>query len=268
MPKVGVMAQLSRPFQIALAALALFAIVWLLALRGHSGATSEPGSPAAPSKSSASAPSSVYHGSAPGVEGLTRDLAKAHGAATTSEQNAKKLAEQSAQASGGTASVTPTSTSTAPNASAPAASVPSAASKPATVHRATGTTTHAPAAKPTHSGTHAPAPAVKPPAMQAKVEAELKQGKVVTILFWNPKAVDDVAVHGQLRSVGGKLGGAIAVHDVLAGQVASFGSIIRGVQVFGTPTILLINQHGLAQTLTGYTDAYSIEQAITEVRHA
>src|SRR6202011_847891 len=98
MPKVGVMAQLSRPFQIALAALALFAIVWLLALRGHSGGTSEPGSPAAPSKSSASAPSSVYHGSAPGVEGLTRDLAKAHGAVTTSEQNAKKLEKKSDRA--------------------------------------------------------------------------------------------------------------------------------------------------------------------------
>jgi hypothetical protein len=260
------MAQISRPFQIALAALALFAIVWLLALRGHSSGTSESGSSSsAPSQSSR--PSSVYHGSAPGVEGLTRDLAKARGAVTTSEQNAKKLAEQSAQASGGTASSTPASTSTAPKASAPAAA-PSAASKASAPHRVTRTTTHAPAAKSVHAKTPAPAPVVKTPAMQAKVEAELKQGKVVTILFWNPKATDDAAVHRQLQSVRGRLGGAIAVHDALAGQVASFGSIIRGVQVFGTPTILLINQHGLAQTLTGYTDAYSIEQAITEVRHA
>src|SRR3981081_2694660 len=76
LPKVGLMAQISRPFQIALAALALFAIVWLLALRGHSSGTSESGSSSsAPSQSSR--PSSVYHGSAPGVEGLTRDLAKA-----------------------------------------------------------------------------------------------------------------------------------------------------------------------------------------------
>jgi hypothetical protein len=262
------MAQLSRPFQIALAAMALFAIVWLLALRGHSGGTSGSGS-SSPAPSQTSGSSSVYHGSAPGVEGLTRDLAKAHGAVTTSEQNAKKLAEQSARASGGTASATPTSTSPAAKASAPAASAPAAASKASAGHRASKTTTsHAPAAKPLHSGATAPTAAAKTPPMQAKVEAELKQGKVVTILFWNPRATDDAAVRRQLRSVAGKLDGAIAVHDALAGQVGSFGSIIRGVQVFGTPTILLINKHGLAQTLTGYTDAYSIEQAITEVRHA
>ena len=106
------------------------------------------------------------------------------------------------------------------------------------------------------------------PSMQTRVEAELKQGKVVTVLFWNPTGADDVAVHGQLQAVGSKLGGTLAVHYALASQAGSFGSVIRGVQVFGTPTILIINKHGLAQTLTGYTDAYSIEQAIEEVRHA
>jgi hypothetical protein len=261
MPKVALMAQLSRPFQIALAALALFAIVWLLALRGHSSAPGSAGS------SSPAPPSSVYHGSAPGVEGLTRDLAKAHGAVTTSDQNAKKLAEQSAQASGGTPSATPAPT-TAPKAAAPAASAPSAAAKASAGHPAAPARTHAAAPKSPSAGTRAPAPAVTTPTMQAKVEAELKQGKVVTILFWNPKAADDAAVHGQLHLVRGELGGAVAVHDALASQAGSFGSIIRGVQVFGTPTILIINRHGLAQTLTGYTDAYSIEQAIAEVRHA
>jgi hypothetical protein len=104
--------------------------------------------------------------------------------------------------------------------------------------------------------------------MQAKVEGELKQGKVVTILFWNPNAADDLAVDGQLQSVQNTLGRGLAVHDSLASQVGSFGTIIHGVQVYGTPTILIINKRGLARTLTGYTDAYAIEQAIEEVQRA
>jgi protein-disulfide isomerase len=103
--------------------------------------------------------------------------------------------------------------------------------------------------------------------MQLRVEAELKQGKIVTILFWNPKATDDQAVNEQLQSVVRKLRGGVVVHAALAKQIVSFGTIIRGVKVYGTPTVLIINQRGQAVTLTGYTDAYAIEQAIGEARH-
>jgi protein-disulfide isomerase len=103
--------------------------------------------------------------------------------------------------------------------------------------------------------------------MQLKVEAELKQGKIVTILFWNPKATDDRAVDNQLESVAKKLRGSLVVHDALSSQVASFGTIIRGVKVYGTPTVMIINKHAQAKTLTGFTDAYAIEQAISEARH-
>jgi hypothetical protein len=106
------------------------------------------------------------------------------------------------------------------------------------------------------------------PSMQVKVEAELKQGKVVAVLFWNPKGTDDVAVQHQLQSVQNKLRGSVSVHAALAGQVASFGTIIRGVKVYGTPTLMIIDKHKQALTLTGYTDAYAIEQAIAEARHA
>ena len=78
------MTQLSRPFQIALAAAGLVLAVWFVALRGHSSSSeSSPpaaSTPAASSSGGASKPGatgSVYHGSAPGVEGLTHDIAKA-----------------------------------------------------------------------------------------------------------------------------------------------------------------------------------------------
>ena len=267
------MAQISRPFQIAFAAMALFALVWLLALRGHSSAPSEPGSAAPASAPSPAASGSVVHGSAPGVEGLARAVAKAHGAVATSQQNAKQLQERSAQASGESPSASAGGT-TAPKASTPAATkaapssaAPSAA--PSSSHAV------APAVTPSHSAVpSASQPKVKAPvagsapAMQLKVEAELKQGKTVAILFWNPKATDDQAVNGQLQAVAHKLHTTLAVHAALATQVGAFGSIIRGVKVYGTPTVLVINKLGQAATLTGYTDAYAIEQAISEARHA
>jgi hypothetical protein len=290
MPKQWEMAQLSRPYQIALAAMAMLALVWFVALRGHSASTNSASSPASASSSQAekaAAPSSVYHGAAPGVEGLTRAIDKAHGAVATSQQNAKQLEEKSAQAS------SPTSTGTAAGAS-PAgvqpASHSSAASQPAKTHRLT---THRPALhKAVPHGASAPVTGPnRPPAMQVSVENELKQGKIVAILFWNQKASVDVevqrelqlllAVHRRiqpfaknktvqrlLKAFGLELQKKIAVHEARANQVTSFGSITQAVQVYQTPTLLIVNKRGQTTTLTGLTDVYSIEQAIDEARHA
>jgi hypothetical protein len=266
MPKVGLMAQISRPFQIALAAMVLFALVWAVALRGHSPSTSSSGSSAPAPSSSPAAPGSAYHGSAPGVEGLSRAIAKAHGAVATSQQNAKQLQERSARASGETPASS-AATAPKPSPSAPAAS--HAKSAPAPVHAPARAKSHAaPIPVPKHAKAAPGAVKTTAPSMQVKVEAELKQGKVVAILFWNPKATDDVAVQHQLQSVQNKLRSSIAVHAATAGQVASFGTVIRGVKVYGTPTLMIIDKHTQAVTLTGYTDAYAIEQAIGEARHA
>lgn len=260
------MAQISRPFQIALAAMVLLALVWVVALRGHSPSTSSSGSSAPAPSSSPAAPGSAYHGSAPGVEGLSRAVAKARGAVTTSQQNAKQLQERSARASGETPAGTAPS---APKASSSAPAASHAKSAPAAGHAPARAKSHA-APAPTHTHAKAAPGSAKTaaPSMQVKVEAELKQGKVVAILFWNPKATDDVAVQHQLQSVQSKLRSSLAVHAALAGQVASFGTIIRGVKVYGTPTLMIIDKHKQALTLTGYTDAYAIEQAIAEARHA
>jgi hypothetical protein len=264
------MTQISRPIQIALLAMGLFVAVWFVALRGHSASTNSSSSPApasAPSPSSqaakAAAPSSVYHGAAPGVEGLTRAIAKAHGAVATSQQNAKQLQEKSAQASSPTSTGTVTGAPTAGSQTTSSAT-PSAVSKGSTTTKAAVT----------HKGTSngAVAPSARShrvvPSMQVTVEKELKQGKIVAILFWNPKALVDVAVHRELQAVGHSLGGKIAVHDARANQVGSFGSITQAVQVYQTPTMLIVNKRGQTTTLTGLTDVFSIEQAIDEARHA
>ena len=49
-----------------------------------------------------------------------------------------------------------------------------------------------------------------------------------------------------------------------AGKVASYGSFTRAIQVYQTPTLLIVNPKGQAVAITGITDAFSIEQALDE----
>jgi hypothetical protein len=127
------------------------------------------------------------------------------------------------------------------------------------------------------------------PAQQVAVERELKRGEVAVVLFWNKHGADDVAVHEELqillaahheiralghqqqvhkllKIVGLELEKKIAVHYATAEQVTSFGSFTKTVQVYGTPTILIINKHGAVTTMNGLTDAFAIEQTIDEAR--
>jgi hypothetical protein len=267
------MSQISRPFQIALAAVALLGLVWAFALHRPSSSSSEPKSsaespaatvapakaPAASSNAGAGGSSTggsgagTYHGSAPGVEGLSIAIAKAHGAVATSQQNAKQLQEKSEQASSNTASTgtgaaTPTTGGTAATSKASPAGAPAA------------TTKAAPKVSP-HS---APKPAVMPG--QRTVERELARGDIVALLFWSPRGAEDGAVRASLRQLAGS-DHRLAVHVTAAKQVASFGTITRGVQVYGTPTILIVGKHGHTQVLTGLQDAFAIRQAVSEARH-
>ncbi len=278
------MTRLSRPYQIALLALGLLVVVWFLALRGHttastggagsSPAASTPAPTAASEAKAAAAPTHVYTGPVPGLTGLTRAIAKAHGAVASSQQNAKQVEAESAEASS-------------------AARTSSTSTSGATLAQTAGSTTHArpskgavtkhPARGESHTASHAAARATlsKPsttgaasktrsssPNTQASVEAELKQGKIVTILFWNSKAAVDRTVQHELQTVGHALGAKIAVRDANADQVGSFGSITRTIQVDETPTILIVGKGGQTTTLTGLTDVFSIEQAIGEAQEA
>jgi hypothetical protein len=261
------MTHISRPFQIALAALVLLVAVWFLALRGHSGEsssssssapTSASSSPANPSASQ-SAPSGgtpaskggVYHGSAPGVEGLSRAIQKARGAVAQSQQNAKQ--QGSAQSSSGAQKQ---------NAQSQHSQTQTSQS-----HSAKQTQAQQKQSQQAQNSQQSKA-AGGVPAMQAVVEGELKHGKVVAVLFWNPKGAVDATVRRELHAAGRAQHGKLAVHVARSNQVGSFGSFTHTVQVYSTPTILLINTKGNTSSLTGLTDAFSIGQAIKEVKRA
>jgi phage I-like protein len=246
------MAQLSRPFQIAIAGVLVLAGIWVVALRGHSN-----NSPSA----SVTVPSTVkppvatkHHSSAPGVAGLEKDVEKARGAVKTSETNAKQLEKKSEQAS---------SPSSAPS-STPSTSHTSSAPSTTKSHSSTGTKTGT--AKHPKSSTPATTKNSAAPAHEQAVEAALSQGKVVLILFWNSKGFDDQKTHSALKQLKGTPGLKLFVSNSSAAQVATYGTITRGIQVFGTPTLLVINHKDEAITLTGLQDSYTIRQAVEEAR--
>jgi hypothetical protein len=267
LPKWHGMAQLSRPYQIALvvalAALALFAAVWFVALRHPGGesssssvspsASSAAGSSAAGGSSSPAAPSQVYHGAAPGVEGLTRDIAKAHHAVAESQQNAQQLQSKSAQASGeGTSSAATSSAAAGGTAGAATRSSAKASTATRTAHSGRGSSTGA--------GTHTHAAA-----RAAALEGELAHGKVAVVLFWNPRASDDRHVREQLQDLSHE-DRQLAVQVARSTEVTSFGQFTRTAQVTGTPTVLIVNHRRQATTVTGLTDSFSLQQAIGDAK--
>lgn len=278
------MTHISRPIQIALAAAVLFVGVWFVALRGHSSGTESSGSgssaPAAaspsPSSSSQSAPGGgtpaskghIYHGSAPGVEGLSRAIQRAQGAVAQSQQNAQQLQQKSAEASNGTQpqgaqGQTQQSQAQGAQHSQSQAQQQTQAGQRSQTHRAQG--------QPRTESKAAPAPSKAAngvPAMQALVEGELARGKTVAVLFWNPKGAVDATVRRELRAAERSSHGRLAIHVALAREVGSFGSFTHTVQVFSTPTILLIDRHGKTSSISGLTDAFSIGQAIRELKQA
>jgi hypothetical protein len=244
------MTQISRPFQIVLAAFALFVAVWFVALRAHNSSTTGGSSSGASSSSSATVthPTSAAHAKVKttATTTTTRVHHSANGAAVTVKRSVSSAAGH-----------TTVRHTTAVHSNTTAGHT--------TVVRTTAVKHTPPAAKPVPAKTK---PATGTPGMQIAVEHELQQGKTVLILFWNSKGADDVAVHNELPAVQRSLGGKVAVHYASANQVGEYGTITHAVQVNQTPTLLIVNPHGQTTTLTGLTDSFSIEQSISEANHS
>jgi hypothetical protein len=279
------MAQLSRPYQIALGAVVLFALVWFVALNGHGSSSSS--TPVASTPAPTPAPATAAKAkAAPGsthIEGLTRAVTHAREAVAASQTASNKSANSSAEAPSHAASVTSSSTTTVTKHGAVHTST-----TVVTKHSAAGASATVATKHPAAPAPHKVATGGIPP-RQAAIESELKRGEVAIVLFWNPKGADDNVVYGELqtllaahhegavhpnkaqvsklrRATGLELKKKIAVHYASAGQVASFGTFTKTIQVYGTPTILVINKSGAVTTINGLTDTLAIEQMIDEAR--
>lgn len=261
--------QLSRPFQIALGAVVILGLVWAVALRAHGSNPSEP-LPASPSSGSPStsaatkakdpaAPTHIYHGSAPGVEGLTRAIAKAHGAVASSQRNAQQLERKSSEVAGEPQTSTTTHAGVASVKGSNGAAAAQRSIEAAATTRKAAARAQKAASSRSHTGRSA---------LQVQVEGEIAHGKTVLLVFWDPKSTVDREVRAQADVLAGRSKGSVTLHAAHANQVGLFGHITEVVHVYQTPTILIVNRRGVVSTLTGLTDVFALEQAVREARDA
>jgi hypothetical protein len=221
------MDQVSRPIQFLLIGVLAFAALWFVALRPKSD-----GGAAAPPPAAA-APATPAKSSLPGGLGTAVDKAR-----TTQAQGNAAAAAQSG---------TTTSTLDAAPAPAPAAKPATTAAKPAPAKAP------ARAAKPARRRAEGPGPT------PAKVRRGLAQRHAVVLLFYSAASSDDRAVRSELAGVS-RRGGRVDTWAIPVSALSRFANVLQGVQVFQTPSVVVLSSTRKPMLLAGYTDRAEIDQ--------
>jgi hypothetical protein len=95
------------------------------------------------------------------------------------------------------------------------------------------------------------------------VKAALADRKVVVLLFWSPRAADDRLVREELAGVD-RHGRKVVVHAAPMKRFARYQGITRGATVEQSPTVVVVDRDRKVETLVGYVDRVSIDQAVTD----
>lgn len=95
------------------------------------------------------------------------------------------------------------------------------------------------------------------------VQREIRQGKVVVMLFWSADGADDIATRGAIRDLN-RRGGKVMVHIIPIGRVGDYSSITRGVTIAQSPTTLIIGRDRRARTIVGLSEPKELSQAVSD----
>jgi hypothetical protein len=95
------------------------------------------------------------------------------------------------------------------------------------------------------------------------VATALRKHQVLVLLFWNGRSADDQAVHSALKHVD-RWNGRVSVQSAPISRIARYGRIARGVDVQQSPTVVIADPQLRAETLVGYVDAATIDQAVVD----
>jgi hypothetical protein len=91
----------------------------------------------------------------------------------------------------------------------------------------------------------------------------IRKEKALVLLFWNGKSADDKAVHKALANVN-RWDGRVYVGSASIKKISKYGRIARGVDVEQSPTVVIADNQLRAETLVGYVDAKTIDQAVVD----
>jgi hypothetical protein len=165
---------------------------------------------------------------------------KAHQAVTTSNQANAKLGA-------------PTATAPAPKPATPAKAAPTT--------KTSTTAKTATAAKRSASTAQSGAAGVK------SIQAAIRAGKVVAVLFYNDAAADDRAVKSELAAVPAHHGKVVKL-AVPVSQLTQYSVVTQQIPVVTAPTLVLIDAARQATMITGYADPVEIAQRIDDALSA
>jgi hypothetical protein len=225
------MSQISPPIRVLLVCAVAFMAAWMLFLRP----SADTGAPAAEAPAPAASTPPVEAGGDKAESLAGKAVEKANEA--TAAQDAR--AEELAGGAGETAATPETSNSAATSASA---------GEPAAAGTEPGKLT----AKAAAAG-----------GLPLRVLKALGEHKVVVLLFWSPKSADDKAVRKALTKVD-RHDGKVLAHATNLKKIARYGQITRGANVEQSPTIVVVDRKMKVDTLVGYVDRVTIDQAVTD----
>ena len=228
------MSQISPPIRILLVCAVAFLAAWMLFLRP----STETGDPAA----EAPVPAAVTPVDAGGDQANSaagKVVEQANDAAAATDARVERLAD---------GTETPTDAGSAANAVPADPTATATAPKPAE-----------------GKAGDAPAKATKAAAagLPLRVLRAIGDRKVVVLLFWNPKAADDKAVRKELTGVD-RHGRKVLAHATNIKKIAAYQQITRGAEVEQSPTIVVIDRDRKVETLVGYVDRTTIDQAVAD----
>ena len=128
----------------------------------------------------------------------------------------------------------------------------------------------APATKAGKQGNAAKGAAAAEPAEDLKglpkpVRKAIRDNKILVVLFSNGKSYDDKAVEKALTKVN-RWDGRVFVHTAPLRKISKYGRIARGVSVEQSPTVVVADRTLRAETLVGYVDRATIDQAVVDAR--
>ncbi len=221
------MSQISPPIRILLVCAVAFMAAWMLFLRPKDDAgTPATATPTAPS----TRPVEAGGDKADSLAGKAVEKANE----TTAAQDAR--AEELAGGAGETAA-TPAVTAT----TAPAGADPAVAAEPGKLTK-----------KAAEAG-----------GLPLRVLRGIADRKVVVLLFWKPKAAEDKSVRQALTGIDRHKGNVLA-HATHVKRIAAYGQITRGADVEQSPTVVVVDRNRKVETLVGFVDRTSIDQAVTD----
>jgi hypothetical protein len=93
------------------------------------------------------------------------------------------------------------------------------------------------------------------------VKHALDAKKVVVILFWNPRAVDDRSVKSSVDRLP-RRHGKVAVFSDSVKNLSRYTRITAATSVTQTPSLVVVNRKGQAEVQTGYLDYQTVGQYV------